>query len=157
MTFTIYGTPQGKARPRFARGIAYTPQKTVEYEKLIRKAFKDAGGCYFKETAFIVEMFSYAPIPQSASKKAKADMLARKLFPSKRPDIDNIEKVVYDALNKVAYKDDCMIVAVVKSKLYGTTPRIDVRIAPVQGNDYVLDFVLGEALRITPTKVRKTD
>lgn len=31
--FTVFGEPQGKARPRFTRmGRAYTPKKTADYE-----------------------------------------------------------------------------------------------------------------------------
>ena len=46
-----------------------------------------------------------------------------------RKDIDNLEKAVLDALNKVAWNDDSQVVRVVKSKCYGTEGRTTVRIA----------------------------
>ena len=36
MTFTIDFPPTGKARPRVTRHGAYTPQKTKEYEELVK-------------------------------------------------------------------------------------------------------------------------
>lgn len=32
-----------------------------------------------------------------------------KLWPKKKPDIDNVTKIVLDALNKVAYEDDTQV------------------------------------------------
>jgi Holliday junction resolvase RusA-like endonuclease len=45
-----------------------------------------------------------------------------------RPDIDNLEKAVLDALNGVAWKDDTQVARVVKEKTYGTEGRTTVRI-----------------------------
>lgn len=47
----------------------------------------------------------YLP-PKSVSKKRKFDMLEGRELPLKKPDMDNIVKVVADALNGVAYHDD---------------------------------------------------
>lgn len=46
-----------------------------------------------------------------------------------RPDIDNLEKAVLDALNGVAYEDDSQVACVTKEKLYGTEARTTVRIS----------------------------
>ena len=52
MKFTVYGKPQGKARPRFTkRGGAYTPKNTVDYEKQISQAYVSAGGTLISDTA----------------------------------------------------------------------------------------------------------
>ena len=52
--FTIPGAPQGKERPRFTKnGIAYTPQKTRDYEKLVAWAYHcEAHGAKFTGPIF---------------------------------------------------------------------------------------------------------
>ena len=48
--------------------------------------------------------------------------------PQTKPDIDNVVKVVCDALNKVAYNDDTQVVKIVAEKYYGETPGLVVEI-----------------------------
>ena len=121
MEFIVEGDPQGKARPRFSQksGTVYTPAKTAKYEKLIREAFITAGGkaipadCYVK-----VIIKAYFKIPKSFSKKRKALCEENFTKPAKRPDLDNCAKVVLDALNGVAYKDDAMVTTLAVCKRY---------------------------------------
>lgn len=51
-------------------------------------------------------------------------MLANELQCTKKPDIDNITKVVLDALNKVAYEDDTQIVEVASIKRWATEDKL---------------------------------
>lgn len=55
-----------------------------------------------------------------------------KIFPTKKPDIDNVIKVIADALNGVAYDDDKQIIDVSARKVYSETPRVDVRIRIIE-------------------------
>lgn len=102
MKFTVYGKPQGKARPRFTRqGRAYTPKNTVDYEKQIKQAYVSAGGTLISDTAPIqICITAYL-------KKAKSNKM---VSPTLKPDADNIAKAVCDAINNIAYKDDKQIV-----------------------------------------------
>ena len=45
-------------------------------------------------------------------------MEAREIRPAKKPDADNIIKVVADSLNQVAYRDDADLVKVELEKFY---------------------------------------
>ena len=56
-------------------------------------------------------------------------MLAKKKRPTVKPDLDNLDKAVMDALNKVAYKDDSQIVAKVSKKHYAEVPTVKVIIS----------------------------
>lgn len=131
MEFIVEGNPQGKARPRFSQksGTVYTPEKTVRYERLIRKAFLDAGGnaipsdCY----AFVKIQAQY-PIPQSWSKRKKGEAIAGLIMPTTKPDGDNILKVVLDALNGLAYDDDRQVVKMGIIKVYGVNPGLLVQV-----------------------------
>ena len=55
-------------------------------------------------------------------------MLAGYEKPCKKPDIDNIAKVVLDALNDVAYGDDTQVVSLCMAKKYAESPRVEVEI-----------------------------
>ena len=118
--FVIYGKPQGKARPRFAYGHAYTPKQTADYEKQIKNAFIAAGGQMIESEGVIIEIDVYY-------KRATADK--KKLSPTKKPDIDNICKIVLDGLNGVAYADDKQIVSLSANKYFAIkgAERVEVR------------------------------
>ena len=46
----------------------------------------------------------------------------------KKPDIDNIAKIILDALNKLAFKDDNQITKLEIEKKYGTEEKISVKV-----------------------------
>ena len=50
------------------------------------------------------------------------------LKPTVKPDLDNIAKIVADALNGLAYRDDSCIVDLVVRKRYGVEARVEVKI-----------------------------
>lgn len=108
MIFTILGKPVPKQRPRFSKGHAYTPKKTVDYERYVQDCFRSSMG--FKMAGMIeITIDVYMKIPKSA-KKEREEMLIGRIRPTKRPDIDNVYKGVTDALNGLAYDDDSQIV-----------------------------------------------
>ena len=119
--FTIYGKPQGKARPRFANGHAYTPKQTADYERQIKNAFRAAGGEKIENDGVIIEIDVYY-------KKTAADK--KKTSPTKKPDIDNVCKIVLDGLNGVAYADDKQVVSLSANKYFAIkgVERVEVRI-----------------------------
>lgn len=60
-------------------------------------------------------------------------MLDHKIRPTKKPDFDNIGKVICDALNKIAYRDDSQIVDAQVRKFYSDRPRVVVTIMECGG------------------------
>lgn len=78
-----------------------------------------------------LEINAYFGIAKSVSKKKKLFILASKLRPIKKPDVDNILKIIADSLNKVAYKDDAQIVECIIRKFYSENPRVEVAISKV--------------------------
>ena len=123
--FEVLGEPIGKARPRVTRWGAYTPQKTVDYENKIKAAY----GGRFYEGYLQMDVKAYFKIPKSTSKKKKESMLMGEIKPDKKPDIDNVLKIVLDSLNKTAYKDDAQVIAASITKEYSDTPRIKITIS----------------------------
>ena len=53
-------------------------------------------------------------------------MLCGNIRPTKKPDCDNISKVICDALNGIAFHDDSMIVELAVEKFYSENPCVDV-------------------------------
>lgn len=132
MIFVIPGNPQGKARPKVTRNGTYTPRKTREYEELIRACYKQAGGLYFDAgEPLMVCVGVYCPVPKNATKANRERMLAGEIKPTKRPDWDNVGKVVCDALNGIAYHDDAQIVRATVIKRYAIEPHVTVCIKEV--------------------------
>lgn len=117
---TIPGEPQGKARAKIFRnknGAAHgvTPDSTVLYENLIKLTY---GKRPLLDGPIGMELTAFYRVPKSASKANKVLMTSGALRPCKKPDTDNIIKVVSDALNGHAYRDDAQVVEVTAVKLY---------------------------------------
>lgn len=96
--FTVPGTPEIKSRPRVTRHGTFTPKKTIDAEKRIAAVF---ASLYHKEQLITgpVEMIVDFWLPDYAHK-----------------DVDNLAKLVMDALNKVAYEDDSQVVTILARK-----------------------------------------
>ncbi|MDU7725182.1 RusA family crossover junction endodeoxyribonuclease [Clostridium perfringens] len=104
----VTGKIRGKARPRVCRGHAFTPKDTVQYEKLVRECYKEQDGRYL-EGSIKALIIAYYKIPKSYSKKRVQAIREGLEKPSKKPDGDNIAKIIFDSLNGIAYKDDAYI------------------------------------------------
>ena len=64
-------------------------------------------------------------IPKSWTKKDK-ELAERQLIPPKKPDIDNVVKIVLDALNRVAYEDDTQVVTCLAHKEWADSDSLHV-------------------------------
>lgn len=127
--FTIPGEPKGKQRPRVTRtGHAYTPQETAVYENLVKMEYLNQ--CEGKKLNGQLKMTirAFFSIAASASQKKRNQMLNGEIRPTKKPDVDNITKIVADSLNKIAYDDDSQIVTATTEKIFSENPRVEVMI-----------------------------
>jgi Holliday junction resolvase RusA-like endonuclease len=131
ITFKVDADPVGKQRARYAkRGNfvqTYTPDKTRNYETLIKAAAIEAMGASEPlETPINLYLYIRAPIPKSLSKKRLEACLNGLEKPIKKPDASNVLKSVEDAMNGVVYKDDSQIVNIHVTKVYCSVSGIDV-------------------------------
>lgn len=121
---TVPGNPVGKQRPRMTKkGIAYTPKETVSYENWVKTCFLNQEGKML-EGELKAEIICYYSISKSTSKKKAAEMREGIIKPTKKPDLDNIAKIILDSLNGMAYKDDSQVVELSIKKLYGEQPLV---------------------------------
>jgi len=130
VAFTVLGEPMGKKRPKFARRgkfvHAYSPKENVDYEAKVREAYGNNPS--FANAPLRVEITAYCAIPKSFSKKKAIQARDNQLKVLSKPDVDNVSKIILDALNEIAYDDDKQVVYLSISKFYSETPRVDVRI-----------------------------
>ena len=132
MKFWVPGKPQGKARARTVqcKGVvrSYTPEKTVQYERHIKVCFNQAKPDGWQPLQGWVEMTVRAvfEVPKSYSKKRRKWCLEGYEKPTVKPDVDNIAKVVCDALNGLAYVDDKQIIKLTVTKEYGEVAGVEI-------------------------------
>lgn len=129
--FTVPGEPKGKARPRIftnkaGESQAVTPQDTLSYENLVRWIFNntmESKKLNGEIEAKIVAMYS---IPKSMTKKNRQLIDEGKLHPTKKPDLDNVAKIILDSLNKIAFDDDSQVTRLIVEKHFSDEPRVEV-------------------------------
>lgn len=145
LKFTIYGKPFGKQRPRFSRRgrftSTYTPKETIDYEQYVKMtcinqmADDDFSG-WFNGEPLEVNIVAYYEIPKSTTKKKLALIEEGIELPTKKPDWDNIAKIVCDSINEIAWQDDTQVVCGSVIKRYSSTPRVEVTIKEFKGEKY---------------------
>ena len=127
--FTIPGEPVGKGRPRFTKsGHTYTPERTRNYEEITELCYCRECRNYRFESAVGVQIHAFYEIPKSANKERAELMKGGELLPLKKPDADNVGKIVLDALNGIAWDDDAQVVSLEVQKEYSENPRVEVTI-----------------------------
>lgn len=131
VSFTIPGPPFGMQRPRFGNGRVYTPKKSNDYEKYV--AYEYGRQCdnyrFLDDSPLKLLVVAYFEPPKSVSQKKREQMLRQELKPIKRPDEDNILKIVQDGLQNIAFGEDKVITDGHAIKRYGSDARVEVFIS----------------------------
>ena len=129
--FEVPGKVIGKGRPRLNSytGAVYTPTRTKDYETLVEQYFL-LKYPKFKvlEGRIKVNIVAYFLIPKTTKKIDINEMLENNISPTKKPDIDNIVKVVLDSMNKFAFKDDNQITKLEVEKKYALEEKVYIKI-----------------------------
>ena len=119
--------PQG--RPRVTRWGTYDPSKDK------KNWFKTiAADEYFKQrkepikAPIEIEIIFVLPIPKSTSKKKAKQMIEGSIKHVKKPDLDNLSRLVTDGLTGIVYEDDRQIYKMVLSKKYGECPSTSIHV-----------------------------
>lgn len=113
----VTGKIKGKARPRFSTktGRAFTPGDTISYENWVKCCYKEQCGIFI-DGPVKARIEVYYKIPKSYTKKRVQAIREGLEMPLKKPDSDNIAKIVLDSLNKIAFDDDAQVVELVVVK-----------------------------------------
>lgn len=143
--FTIPIEPKPQSRPRAGiRGrhaTVYEDSKMMRWRKDVTEYVKqNYCGEYF-DGAIKIDVTFYLKAPQSLSKepsqRAKEktrqkylDFVNELIYVDKKPDLDNLEKALYDSISKseIVWSDDNIIVEHTTRKIYSPNPRMEIRI-----------------------------
>lgn len=129
MHFVLPIVPTAQQRPRFSRWGTHKSKRQelneAELDSYLKQYVPDSPLC----GPVSVEFTAFMPIPESTTKKARADFLQAKTPHAKRPDIDNLEKQIFDRMTALKFwRDDSLVWRVVKEKVYSDRPRWEVRV-----------------------------
>lgn len=135
--FVVPGQPAGKARARFhskptKKGkFAYTPKKTKKEQEAVEIMARRAMAHARRQPVtgpIAVSIQAGYRIPPSWPKKRRELALDQLIYPTVKPDIDNIEKLVLDALKGVAWSDDVCVVDIHTVKFYSPDPHVMIEV-----------------------------
>lgn len=140
--FFVPGEVKGLARPRASTFGGHTRM----YDPVQNRNEKAVLQHYLRENwnggivdpgpkGFKVKLVAGFPTPKSMSKKKTALALEYRMMPQKKPDADNIVKLVLDAYNLMLWKDDSSVTDVTVRKIYTETPGLLVYISWEDGNE----------------------
>ena len=100
---------------------------------MVRASYTSVSKVKFsKDEPLEISILALFSIQQRASKKLKELMINNEILPTKKPDSDNIIKIILDALNGVAYHDDRQVCRVYFEKMYAENPEIKILIRNIE-------------------------
>lgn len=130
--FEIFGPPVPQKQTKFVRstGIAYNPSKKDE-ERIRWQIHYDAPGEPL-DSAIEMHLTFYLPIPKSASRKKRIQMLNGVILPKTKPDFDNLAYLITNALKNLVYRDDALVTDCIIRKRYSDRPRTVIKVIPIE-------------------------
>lgn len=105
ITFLIEPVPA--SRPRVTRWVTYYQPKYAQFKKDMESLLLKTKKTLYEEPLRIDLKFFFT-MPKSWSKKKKAEYDGK--YKMSIPDMDNLEKAVYDSLNNHVWLDDSQVV-----------------------------------------------
>lgn len=127
-TLVLPITPRGQGRPQFSRtanGVrTYTPTATREAQAEVRMLWLLAGQPVVPpDTPFTAKVHAtFARPPSHVGKTGLTAAGRRSVLP--RPDVDNIAKLILDALQGLAFSDDLWCRSLTVSKAWGDADEV---------------------------------
>ncbi len=136
--FVVYGEPQALKRHRSYRMkgkpmvMQYDPSKgdKRDFLSIVQSQKPDVPW----DCPLHVEIGFFFSRPKShygTGKNSEVLKVNAPICKTSKPDKDNLEKFVNDALNGVFWRDDSSIVSSTSVKLYSSTPRVEVEVYQV--------------------------
>ena len=136
VTVIIEGEPVAQGRPRFTKGgHAYDPARSREYKDIVAAHAKLAMNereIFSRETPLACVMSIFVKMPKRFTRTQRQEAEKKGLRPVRKPDIDNIAKILMDALNGIVYEDDAQIVSLGCRKYYSDAPMAAVTVSPIE-------------------------
>lgn len=130
INITYYGEPKAQPRARVASNLSHFYDPGKSFKLTVNEAIRAELGNNFmplvKDIHFTARY--YKPIPKSTGKKNAVLMELGIIRPLNKPDLDNYEKLLYDALLNLLYRDDSVVVSGNHQKFFSCKPRVELEI-----------------------------
>lgn len=130
ISLELYGDPVPLARPRFSSRGRFV--KAYDSQSALKDGFKWQIKSQYREAALTtpitLDVVFFMPIPKSASGIQKRQMANGVISHIKKPDLDNLIKLIADCLIGTVIEDDSIIERIVATKKYSNNPGTLVRI-----------------------------
>jgi len=129
--FRLNVIPRGQARVRHAvrngRSIAYKTADQQADEQTLEALMMPYVPKICLSGAIDLRIAAYLPIPKSKPKKWQNRALQGEVYPTTKPDADNVAKNITDCLVRMRFlEDDRQIVHLSCSKLYSDSPGYEI-------------------------------
>lgn len=115
--------PVAKARARVTKKGAFNPRKTELAQHEIRFCLNSERAPKFSGPLAMTLVFSFIK-PAGVPRKRN--------WPTVKPDLDNLIKMVCDSANTILYDDDKQVVRVTAEKIYSYREGIDLTIETIE-------------------------
>lgn len=141
ITFEIPGDPKPWQRADTCGKVRYTPPAMADAKNALSMEAL-AKGVRRIDGPVQLRVIGVFRVPSSASAAKRANLAGSPV--EKRPDLDNILKLVGDALEGVAYENDKTVGKVEIMKLWGWHPRTIITVAPWEPTEAESAIALSE-------------
>lgn len=119
--FALDADVRGKGRPRFGRGRTFTDPATVAAEELVWARWQEVGRPRIIGALTVRLEFTLARPNGHYKIRGGLSAIGRRFdYATVKPDLDNAAKLVLDALNGRAWRDDADIVELYVTKQWGS-------------------------------------
>jgi Holliday junction resolvase RusA-like endonuclease len=142
----------GKGRSQ--RVIPYTPAATAKAEKELRSGIAQLFAGQSLMTGMLeIDLKYILPVPPSWPKwKRQFAYGGTCLYPTGKPDLDNLAKLTLDAMNGLVWRDDSQVCAATMSKHYGNEHEVGVRIRVREWGAEDGVFTLASVVALAPRR-----
>jgi len=120
--FTVWGEPKSKQRPRVTKRGTYTPKETMDAERRVRDIWRERNAEQFEHQVVVTIDFYNGN--------------------RRRRDLDNMAKLVLDALNGEAFADDVQVIELNVRKFYTDKHRARTEITMSEVIEFPLEGTL---------------
>lgn len=125
-----YGEPKAQARARLSSNFSHFYDPDKSFKQFVNEQIRNQLGSDFKpiskEIYFTARYYKTTPKKYGRTDRVLAELGV--LRPIVKPDIDNYEKLFYDALHGLLYTDDSVVIRGDHQKFYSCKPRVEVEI-----------------------------
>ena len=130
ITVTYHGEPKAQPRARASSNLNHFYDPGKSFKLTLSEAIRAELGNNFKplDTEIYFTARYYKPFPKSTPKSKQVLMELGAIRPLGKPDPDNYEKLLYDALLHVLYRDDSVVVHGHHQKFFSAKPRVEVEV-----------------------------